>query len=222
MPEQDLAYWTELSRTISESDRLRYDPPPGLFDTILAGIREDEPVSGELADSTTEIVPEVGDETPVIDLTTERNRRAPSAERQRRRSMFVVSLAAACALVVGFALFTGGEADETFVAQATNSGLPEAFDGSATATLVNGDEAILEINFSNEIPTDEPVELWLIKPDLSDMVSLGIVEPGDTTWTWPEGIPPEEYSLVDLSIEPNDGIPEHSGRSILRGELQPF
>ena len=52
------------------------------------------------------------------------------------------------------------------------------------------------------------------------MVSLGVVQSGDTQWDWPTGIDPNEYSLVDLSIEPDDGDPTHSGRSILRGELK--
>lgn len=215
MPDRELQEWTALSRSISELDRVRHVPPPGLFDLITAELAanpgEETPVAAIEPEPTLE---------PVVDLTRERQRRAPSVERQRRRQMFLASIAAACALVVGFALFGGETATETFVAEATNNTLPEAFDGAATATLTGGDGWTLSIDFSDDLPEDEPVELWLIKPDLSDMVSLGLVEPGTTEWEWPEGVAPTEYSLVDLSIEPDDGNPLHSGRSILRGELR--
>lgn len=216
MPDRELQEWTALSRSISEQDRVRHTPPPGLFDRITSEIADLEETSPDVVINTAP-APEP---EPVIDLTHERTRRAPAAERQRRRQMFLVSIAAACVLVVGFTLFGGGDATETFVAEATNNGLPEAFDGVATATLTGGDGWTLSLDFSEMLPDDEPVELWAIKPDLSDMVSLGIVEPGTSEFVWPTGFPPTEYSLVDLSIEPNDGNPAHSGRSILQGELR--
>ncbi|MDW3178428.1 MAG: anti-sigma factor [Acidimicrobiia bacterium] len=216
MPDRELQEWTALSRSISEQDRVRHTPPPGLFDLITSEIADLEETSPDVVINTAP-APEP---EPVIDLTHERTRRAPAAERQRRRQMFLVSIAAACVLVVGFTLFGGGDATETFVAEATNNSLPEAFDGVATATLTGGDGWTLSLDFSDVLPDDEPVELWAIKPDLSDMVSLGIVEPGTSEFVWPTGFPPTEYSLVDLSIEPNDGNPAHSGRSILRGELR--
>ncbi len=215
MPDRELQEWTALSRSISEADRVRHSPPPGLFDLITA----------ELADDADEILAVTSAEPApapdhVVDLSLERQRRAPSSQRQRRRQMFLSSIAAACVLVVGFTIFGSDDATETFVADATNDTLSEAFDGAATATLTSGDEWTLSIDFSEVLPEGDPVELWAIKPDLSDMVSLGIVEPGMSEFVWPIGFAPTEYSLVDLSIEPKDGDPTHSGRSILRGELR--
>jgi len=215
MPDHELQEWTTLSRSISEPDRVRHSPPPGLFDLITAELADDTDDNITVTPLDPEPAPE-----HVVDLSHERQRRAPSAQRQRRRQMFVASIAAAFVLVVGFALFDGDDATETFVAEATNDSLPEAFDGAATATLTSGDEWTLSIDFTEVLPEDEPVELWAIKPDLSDMVSLGIVEPGTTEFLWPTGFAPTEYSLVDLSIEPKDGDATHSGRSILRGELR--
>jgi anti-sigma-K factor RskA len=146
--------------------------------------------------------------------------RAPSAIRHRRRQLLLTSVAAAIALVVGLSVFSDDDTAPTFIAEATNNELPEAYDGAATATVSVDDSPTLVLAFSDELPTEDPVELWLIKPDLSEMVSLGLVEPGDTEWDWPTGIDPNEYSLVDLSIEPDNGDPTHSGRSILRGELK--
>lgn len=136
-----------------------------------------------------------------------------------RRHLVLASIAAAMVLVIGFSLFTSGDPSETFVAEATNVDLPEVFEGTATATLTSGDTWTLSIDVAGTLPASEPIEVWLIKPDLSDMVSLGTIAAGQTEWTWPAGYPPTEYTLVDLSIEPNDGDTTHSGRSILRGEL---
>lgn len=215
MPDQELQEWSALSRSITEADRVRHTPPPGLFDKISDELANDAPALSVVDDPATEPAPE-----SVVDLTRERARRAPSAQRKQRRQLFVASLAAACAAVIGFSVIGGQDDTDTYVAEATNADLPEAYAGAATA-IVTGDEALtLEIEFSEALPSAEPVELWLIKPDLSDMVSLGIVEPGTTEWQVPDGIEPTEYSLVDLSIEPDDGDPTHSGRSILRGALE--
>lgn len=215
MPDHELHEWSALSRSITETDRVRHTPPPGLFDQISAEIANDAPSLTLVQDETRPMTPQ-----PAIDLSQERARRAPSVARKRRRQVFIGSLAAACALVIGFSVIGGDDNTETFVAEATNTDLPEAFGGAATA-IVSGDEALtLSLELSTDLPSDEPVELWLIKPDLSDMVSLGLVEPGTTEWEVPAGIEPTEYSLVDLSIEPDDGDATHSGRSILRGALE--
>jgi hypothetical protein len=36
----------------------------------------------------------------------------------------------------------------------------------------------------------------------------------------PAGLDPSSHYVVDISIEPRDGIAAHSGQSILRGALQ--
>jgi hypothetical protein len=35
----------------------------------------------------------------------------------------------------------------------------------------------------------------------------------------PPGVATDSFPIVDLSIEPADGVPTHSGKSVLRGEL---
>ena len=101
----------------------------------------------------------------------------------------------------------------------TNADLPEPYTGKATAVAeLVGDEQRLIIDFDAALPEDVPIELWLIKPDLSAMTSLGLIEDVDG-YVIPAGIDVAEYSVVDLSIEPNDGDPTHSGRSILRDTL---
>lgn len=205
MPENELQHWIELSRSVSEEDRERSEPPSGLWDRIAVQLEVDESVEADPMPAA------------VIDLEQARTRKAPRAIRRQHRRLALAAVAAAVVVVLGFsALTTGDDETTTFVAEATNATLTVPFDGTATASIT-GDA--LEIAFSSDLPDDEPLELWLIKPDLSDMVSLGLVD-DQGSYEIPAGIDPSEFSLVDVSIEPDDGDPTHSGRSILRGELQ--
>ncbi len=49
--------------------------------------------------------------------------------------------------------------------------------------------------------------------------SLGALE-GDERFVVPDGLAIDEFPLVDVSIEPIDGDPAHSSKSVLRGELE--
>ena len=49
--------------------------------------------------------------------------------------------------------------------------------------------------------------------------SLGALE-GDERFVVPDGLAIDEFPLVDVSIEPIDGNPAHSSKSVLRGELE--
>ena len=52
------------------------------------------------------------------------------------------------------------------------------------------------------------------------MVQVGVVRGGTTTLALPEGLDLAEYPIVDVSLEPLDGDPTHSGVSVARGELE--
>lgn len=61
-------------------------------------------------------------------------------------------------------------------------------------------------------------EVWLIDADVEGMVSLGPVADGEAV-ALPDGLDPADFPIVDVSLEPYDGDPTHSGDSLLRGEL---
>ncbi len=50
-------------------------------------------------------------------------------------------------------------------------------------------------------------------------MSLGVVDGASGTFTVPDGLDLSRYDLVDVSAEPYDGNPAHSGDSIIRGKL---
>ena len=62
-------------------------------------------------------------------------------------------------------------------------------------------------------------EVWLIAPDLTRLVSLGVMTSESGTFPVPAGLDLAEYPIVDVSDEPVDGNPAHSSVSIVRGTL---
>ncbi len=68
------------------------------------------------------------------------------------------------------------------------------------------------------IPTTGYLELWLIDPTVTRLVSLGPLRT-DGIYDIPAGVDPAAFPIVDVSVEPVDGDPTHSGDSVLRGEL---
>ncbi|XAS63985.1 anti-sigma factor [Micrococcaceae bacterium Sec5.8] len=62
-------------------------------------------------------------------------------------------------------------------------------------------------------------EVWLIAPDLSRLVSLGVMTSDSGIFSVPAGLNLGEYPIVDVSDEPVDGDPAHSSVSIVRGTL---
>jgi hypothetical protein len=61
--------------------------------------------------------------------------------------------------------------------------------------------------------------VWLLQPDVSGLVPLGVVHQGTNVVPLPTGIDLSAYPVVDVSVEPLDGDPAHSGVSVARGSL---
>ena len=62
--------------------------------------------------------------------------------------------------------------------------------------------------------------MWLINVDGKRMVAVGLLASGDEgEFEVPLRLIDEGYRIVDISIEPDDGDPTHSGVSLARGEL---
>ncbi|MDK1359228.1 anti-sigma factor [Arthrobacter sp. zg-Y1219] len=62
-------------------------------------------------------------------------------------------------------------------------------------------------------------EVWLLAPDAQSMVSLGAMAGTEGRFELPADLDLNRYPVVDISDEPFDGDPAHSGNSILRGQL---
>jgi len=136
-----------------------------------------------------------------------------------------VAAAAAAGLVVGGggAWWVANHDDTpTVLATATLEPLP-GWDASGSAMVETGADGsrVLVVDLSHDAPSGEGFrEVWLLKPDVSGLVSLGTLEGTSGRFDLPAGLDLSQYSVVDVSEEQFDGNPAHSGDSIVRGPLE--
>ncbi len=141
--------------------------------------------------------------------------------RQHRRAWLGVAAVVVAGLVIGGGLLLSAGRNDNVVASTalTNKGLsPLGAESSGEAEIIRrGSSYRLHINLSG-VPNEPAsyVEVWLIDRQVKGMISLGPFH-GDGDYTIPSGVDPAKYPIVDVSIEPADGVPTHSGVSIVRG-----
>jgi anti-sigma-K factor RskA len=144
---------------------------------------------------------------------------APGSSARRRRWVPIAAAAAAAvvaAVAVGVVVVGSDEPD--VVATATLEPLGPS--GSGTATLLDeGGELRLRVEATDLDPGDGFLEVWVIDTGVERLVSLGPLRP-DGLYDLPPGLDPEAFPVVDVSVEPIDGDPTHSGDSVLRGQLE--
>jgi anti-sigma-K factor RskA len=85
--------------------------------------------------------------------------------------------------------------------------------------VADADGSRLRVQLDAPEPTEGYYEVWLLEPAVERMVQVGVVRSGTTTLDLPDGIDLAEYPIVDVSVEPLDGDPTHSGVSVARGIL---
>jgi hypothetical protein len=90
--------------------------------------------------------------------------------------------------------------------------------GSAKVVRAADGSRTLEVKLSKDEARGYQ-EVWLIAPDLSRLVSLGVMNSDTGTFEVPAGLELREFPIVDVSDEPVDGNPAHSSVSIVRGTL---
>lgn len=137
-------------------------------------------------------------------------------------------LAAAAALVVGagigagaVVLGSGGDDGQTVAAAAL--GPLDDSDATGEARVVERPDGsrVLVVDLSAAAPGDGFYEVWLIDKAVQEMYPLGVVQGGgEVTLEVPPGVDLTEFPVVDVSVEPLDGDPRHSGVSVARGVLE--
>lgn len=143
--------------------------------------------------------------------------------RRRRRTAFLAS-AAAVALLAGGGLLSwqvSRPAAPEVLAIATLDAYPGWTGAIGAATLEREADGARVVNISIDAAAGTGFrEVWLVTSDATELVSLGVVRGGRGSFTVPDGIDLSRYDLVDISEEPYDGNPQHSGDSIVRGQLE--
>jgi len=137
----------------------------------------------------------------------------------RRTATAALASAAAAAAFVVITLTPGGPP--------ARSGPLEALGGAQASGRVvvteGADKRVVLVNTEGLPPLEQGgYEVWLLDPapDATRLVALGLLDPQGRAWlTLPSGVTLADYPLVDVSIEPDDGNPGHSGDSVLRGDV---
>lgn len=189
----DLGELRRLGRSASSEAVDWEEPPPDLW--------------ARIADTA------FGDDTeaPVVALDSHR--------RPGRVGWWLVAAAAAVVAVVvaGAFVATRSTTDPAVIAAVDLDQLGET--GTGSATLVDHDGAFqLQLAVDGVESPDGFTEVWLINADLTELISLGPIR-ADGTYDLPAGLDPTAFPVVDVSFEPFDGNPQHSGDSVLRGQL---
>jgi len=147
----------------------------------------------------------------------------PIAGRDRRWWQGPTAWVAAAALALGavatVAIQNFVAADRgAVVASAELEPLPGwSAEGTAEVTEQGG-ERVLVVDLETE-PDQGYREVWLISVDLERLVSLGVLTGSEGRFDVPGDLDLADFAIVDVSAEPLDGEPAHSGDSIVRGEL---
>lgn len=144
--------------------------------------------------------------------------------RRRRRSVVAIIAAAAAVLVlggVGIGLLTVRH-DAQRTATATLQAFPGWQGSSGTAVLERLPNGRDVVQVTTTVPADGRTdhEVWLMTEGAKRLVSLGLLRGTSGTFAVPAGVDISRFRLVDVSDEPRDGNPAHSGDSIVRGALK--
>ncbi|MEV6613008.1 anti-sigma factor [Streptomyces sp. NPDC051051] len=215
--------------SLDEHDLLQ--PPAGLWDSIAAelgiSVRHDRdagtapsPVRVPRHTEEEEGLSGAVESHPAARTAT---RTAPRA-RLRRPGRFAVALAA-CAALFGAA---AGSTVTWWMTQEKSASVPSAAserldslraDSAGYARLSDGGgHRTLDITVKGLPRTSGYFEVWLMDRTHTKLVSMGVLGPdGRAALPVPDNIDLQEYSVVDVSVQPYNGKPDHSGDSVVRG-----
>lgn len=231
----ELAHVTACGRCAGEVDALRgvadlaresgpepqlVAPVPAVWDRVAAelglGERAHAAARGELTVTAAAAVGPASEDVPLASVT-------PLASRRRVRRAWL-AVAAAAALVVGGAgvgaWWQTRPERSTLLASAVLEPLPGWSEtGTAQVRTARDGSRTLVVDLDAP-PTGEGfLEVWLLKPDVSGLVSLGTLDGTRGEFVVPAELDLAEFPVVDVSDEPLDGEPAHSGVSVVRGAL---
>ncbi len=200
-------------------------PPPSVWAAIAAE-------TGVTATPRPEVVAAFAATPPALPVT------APAPEpssdnvlpfRSRRRPLLMVAAATVAGVAVGagaVAVLQEGGTDPGTVPVATPvvavSLDPLADnDASGRASVIESPDGsrVLEVELRAEDLDDRYYEVWLIDEAVVDMVPVGVARAGTVSFQLPDGLDLGRFPIVDVSVEPLDGDPTHSGVSVARGVL---
>lgn len=155
--------------------------------------------------------------------------RAPRRSWRERLSVpaFGAGFAAAAA-VAALAFVVSSSTDlGTSTAQAAVTGTPEFAGVHGDAQLYDADRPdgtlVLTLADVPPLPPGAHYEVWVLRESAGGaMEAVGVFDPSESDVRLELRLPgPGDYQAVDVSVEPDGGSPEHSGRSLAGGKFEP-
>lgn len=143
--------------------------------------------------------------------------------RRQRRALGLVAAGVAVATVAGAAVSLTREPDEPAGAGPQVSARLEPVEGAAGGQVLmrTGPAGSTEMTITTrDLPRalrGEFYEAWLLDPATRKMLPLGQIGPGGRASFEIDDRLLDRYSAVDVSLEADDGDPQHSVTSVLRG-----
>lgn len=203
----------EYRTTVStlESGVARERPPADLFDVVLARIEGERAASRHSAPERT---------APSL-------RRLVGQWRSRRLlPAFAAGFGAAAAVVAIAVVVSSRDGLGTPDVRAAVQGTPEftAVHGEARLYAPDRDDGVLVLDLA-EVPTPasgEHYEVWVLRGNAGgEMEAVGVFSPQSTDVRLELRLPGSgDYEAVDVSVEPDGGPAEHSGRSLAGGRFE--
>ena len=193
-------------------------PPPSVWEAVVAELglelRAGEPGAGAADDTATAAT----GAAPVTPL--------PVGAPGRRRSALLALAAGVVGLLIGVgatAVVTADDEDLPVVASTRLTVLADDTAGGDAEVLRAGDGRVLELDVPTLSPdSDGFYEVWLLDKDAKRLVSIGLLDLSQGSrarFPIPDDVDLATYPIVDVSVEPADGDPAHSGDSVVRGTL---
>jgi hypothetical protein len=212
---------TRAARENGPVDFELMEPSPAVWEGIRAQLTMEAPAEAlpaEAAPVQTAVAP------PARPADVPPRRRGGRSTRSRRRWVAALSGAAVVAIAVVVSAVLVLRPTAQVEAQATLAGLPAWSTSSGTATMERHADGTTVL----EVALDSPAvrssgsdyrEVWLMSSDLTKSISVGLLDGDSGTFVMPPNIAAADYPVVDISQQPLNGDPAHSGDSIVRGTL---
>jgi hypothetical protein len=219
-----LAAVVATARQVSAQDQLQA-PPDAVWQRIVDGIADPaDAVQPELAGAESAAPTPAGPAPFSVPMT--------SVARPARRRLNPAVLAAAAALVgllIGagtmFGVTRSNPTPPPAAAPATQIVLhpldAPAAHGTAVLDHSAGDQRILTVHVQG-LPSVPGTfyEVWLMNATPQRLLSLGVLDSSHAgRFQIPAGLDLGRYPVVDISLQPFNGSPAHSGTSAVRGTL---
>jgi len=190
--EHDLPEFGEVAAILRRgpSDVVYETPPDTMWAAIEAGLSEG------------------GGGAEVVDLAARRRARL-------RIASAVAGIAAVLLVGVPLALSLQDSSSETVELAA----LP-GYEGFGGRAELDGRDLVVDLTGA-EPKEGEFYEVWLLEirgGELQDLVALGTID-ASGHYKISQSVDLSRFNTVDVSVEPDDGDPAHSGKSVVRGEL---